>query len=453
MRVDLDAITIEQFGGMLRRRDISSLELTEHCLKRIADDNRRLNAFILVTADQARADARRADAELASGHDRGPLHGVPISVKDLIDVAGTPTTAASRVRDGHRAARDAEVIAHLRRAGAVIVGKTNLHEFAFGTTTEESAFGAAANPRDVTRSPGGSSGGSAISVVAGMALASIGTDTGGSVRIPAAACGCAGLKPTFGEVSVDGVVPLSGTCDHVGPLTRSAADASLVYRVCAGALSPIEITRTSSLSGVRVGVLRDYFCDPLDDGVRAQFEASLDRLRTKGAQIDDDVAIRHAPEIAAVYLTIVFSDAAAYHASTLESMPDRYTPPVRTRLEVGRYILAEDFSRALRGRAVLRREVDDALVGRDALVLPTLPIPAPVMGAQTVDVGSHKEPTRSVMLRNTQLFNMTGHPAISLPCGVTPSGMPCGLQLVGRRRETAALVQLAIGCEGVLRLG
>src|SRR6266545_2210651 len=228
-------MTIEEFARRLRAREITSEAVTEECLRRIEAENPRLNAFILVMADEARRQAREADRELAAGRDRGSLHGVPLSIKDLFDIRGTPTTAASRVRDGHTATRDAPAMAHLRQAGAVFIGKTNLHEFAFGTTNEDSAFGPARNPHDPTRSPGGSSGGSAVAVAAGMALASLGTDTGGSIRIPAAACGIVGLKPTIGEISTDGVVPLSKTFDHVGPFTRTVGDAWLMYRAMLGA--------------------------------------------------------------------------------------------------------------------------------------------------------------------------------------------------------------------------
>lgn len=420
--------------------------MTDACLQRVEDDNDRLNAFTLVMADEARAQARDADRELSAGIDRGPLHGVPVSVKDLLDLRGTPTTAASRVREGHVAQRDATVIANLRRAGVVFIGKTNLHEFAFGTTTEESAFGPARNPRDVTRSPGGSSGGSAISVAAGMALASIGTDTGGSIRIPAAACGIVGLKPGYGELSTDGVVPLSRMLDHVGPLTRSVADAWLVYRALRGGTDPSTAVPGPG-SPLRLAVPRSYFCELLDDEVRARFEESLERLRAAGATIVE-THIPHAREIVPVYVTIVFADAAAYHAPTLETMPERYTAPVRARLEVGRYLLAEDYSRALRGRELLRNEVEHALGPHDALVLPTLPIPAPTLGAQTATLGGSTEPVRNLMLRLTQLFNLSGHPAISLPCGTTAKGLPCGLQLVGRRTES--LVRVALACERAL---
>ena len=233
------SLTIVDAARRLRDGSLTSVALTEACLARIARDNERLNAFILVTADAARAQAAAADRELASGQDRGALHGIPIAIKDIVDIEGLPTTCASRVREGHVAEKDAAVVAHLRRAGAVITGKTNLHEFAMGTTNEDSAYGAARHPLDDTRSPGGSSGGSAIAVACGMSLGAVGTDTGGSIRIPSAACGLVGIKPAFNELSCDGVVPLSRSLDHVGPLARTVTDAWLLYDVMAGRDAPI----------------------------------------------------------------------------------------------------------------------------------------------------------------------------------------------------------------------
>ncbi|MCU1381485.1 MAG: Amidase [Acidobacteria bacterium] len=438
-------MTIEQFGRRFRARELTAVRVTDECLRRIEADNPRLNAFITVMADEAMRQAREADQELAAGNDRGPLHGVPFSIKDLLDIRGLATTAASRVRDGHVAERDAPCIAHLRQAGAIFIGKTNLHEFAFGTTSEDSAFGPARNPHDPLRSPGGSSGGSAASVAAGMALATIGTDTGGSIRIPAAACGIVGLKPSFGEVSVDGVVPLSRTLDHIGPLAQSVTDASVIYHALMGdahALPPAP----RPIHGLRLAVPRKYFCDLLDEDVRARFEEALDRLRTAGAQIDE-IEIQHAADIAPVYLHIVLGDAAAYHATMLEEMPEKYTPNVRIRLEMGRYVLAEDYVRALAGRERITREVDAAMAQCDALILPSLPIPAPPIGADTVQVGTTAEPVRNVMLRLTQPFNITGHPAIAMPSGFSRDGLPCSVQLVGRRMQTDALLRVALACE------
>ena len=258
----------------------NSADLVDASLAAIAEHGARTNAFILVDADGARAAARAADDERRRGIDRGPLHGMPISIKDLIDIAGQPTTAASRVRAGHVAERDATVIQRLREAGAVIIGKTNLHEFAFGTTSEETAYGAVHNPHDASRSAGGSSGGSAAAVALGMGLASIGSDTGGSIRIPAAACGVVGLKPSLGEVPTDGVVQLSATFDHVGPITRSVADAAALWAVLAGRAIPrIE---SPAPSAITLGALGGYFTALLDGEVRAAFDAGIARLRAAG---------------------------------------------------------------------------------------------------------------------------------------------------------------------------
>jgi aspartyl-tRNA(Asn)/glutamyl-tRNA(Gln) amidotransferase subunit A len=440
--------TISELATALHARELTAETITDQCLGAIAERNPSLNTFITVLADAAREQARQADAEMDAGRYRGPLHGVPVSLKDLIDLSGTATSAASRVRQGHVATADATIVARLREAGAIIVGKTNLHEFAFGTTNEDSAFGPARHPLDPTRSPGGSSGGSAASVLAGMAYASVGTDTGGSVRIPSAACGLVGLKPSIGEIPTDGVVPLSGTLDHVGPICRSVEDAGILYDVLRGAM-PAPGRPAPAARGLRLGVLRDYFMALLDPGVAEGFGRACARLQEAGVELHD-VVLPHAGDIAPIYLHIVLSEAAAYHAETLESRADDYTANVRLRLEMGRYILAEDYARALRGREVLIHEVDAALTGCDALLLPSLPIPAPTIGVGTVRIGASDEPVRNITLRLTQLFNMTGHPAISIPCGHTPEGWPVGAQLVGRRMRTDVLLDTARAVEPCL---
>ena len=445
---DLPAVSIGELSARIRSGSVSAADATEACLARVARDNPKLNAFITVLADEARAQARQADQELAAGRNRGPLHGVSVALKDLIDVRGVATTAASRVRAGHLAAGDATVVTRLREAGAVLIGKCNLHEFAFGTTSEESAFGPVRNPLDSSRSAGGSSGGSAAAVVAGMSFASIGTDTGGSIRIPAAACGCVGLKPSYGEIPCGGVVPLSRSLDHVGPLARCVDDTWLVYHAIAGtpAVGPLATSDRIPPGSLRLGLLERYFCELLDEEVRSAFEAERARLRRTGARIVD-VQVPHAHETSSIYLHIQLPEASAYHASVLERRPGDYTPGVRLRLEMGRYVLAEDYVRALEGREVLRWEVDAALEGCDALLLPTLPIPAPPLGAASVALGGRDEPVRGLMLRQTQLFDLTGHPAVTLPCSRTAGGLPCGFQLVGRRGQTAGLLRIASACE------
>jgi len=441
-----DAQTITELARLIRAGTMSSEEATERCLARIAERDRDINAYITVMAGQARAQAREADREIAAGRDRGPMHGVPISLKDLIDVRGTPTTAASRVRAGHMASSDALITTRLRDAGAVFVGKTNLHEFAFGTTNEDSAYGPVHHPLDLTRSPGGSSGGSAASVLDGMAYASIGTDTGGSIRIPSSVCGLVGLKPLLGEIPLDGVVPLSTLLDHVGPICRSVEDAAIVYHALRGVTHPPPMQRRD-IRGLRLGVPRPYFLELLDAQVRATFEAVLQRLSRAGAAIED-VAIPHVTYVSPIYVHLSLPEAAAYHATTLETRPDDYTPNVRLRIEMGRYILAEDYVRALCGREALVADVNAALAGRDGLLLPTMAMPAQKLGAATVSLGGTEEPVRNAMLRLTQPFNISGHPAISIPCGTTTEGLPIGAQIVGT--QTADVLAIAAGLEPLL---
>ena len=280
-----------------------------------------------------------------------------------------------------------------------------------------------------------------------MAFATIGTDTGGSIRIPAAACGLVGLKPTFGEVSCDGVVPLGPSLDHVGPLTRCVRDARLVYHAIRDRQG-VETTPTNGTART-LGCPRPFFLDRLDPEVRTVFERALSRLTDADWRVED-APVRHARDGATIYLHLVLPEAAGMHADTLERQPQDYTSRVRLRLELGRYVLAEDYVRAQHGRAVLGREVDAALDGRDALVLPSLAIPAPPLGATAVDVDGETVSLRSIMLRLTQLFSTTGHPAVSIPCGLTGTGLPCGLQLVGHRHRTDRLLDVAEAVETAL---
>lgn len=443
-------LTIAELARRLKARRVTVLDAVEACLERIRERDRELNAFISVAAEHAREEAAQADAAIRRGRYRGPLHGVPVSVKDLIDVAGQPTTAASRVRVNELASGDAPIVERLRRAGAIMLGKCNLHEFALGTTGEDSAYGPTRNPHDITRSPGGSSSGSAVAVATGMSFGSIGSDTGGSIRIPAAACGVVGLKPTFGELSCDGVVPLSRSLDHVGPLARTVEDAWLLYRAMAGRRPFQHPHKRATRPRRRLAVLGGYFMALLDSEVRQAFESAVTRLKRKGCLIEE-AQIDHASDISSVYVNILLPEAAEFHAKTLETRAGDYTSNVRLRLDMGRRVLAEDYIRAQRGRAVLRNEVDAALAGREALILPTLPIPAPLLGTQTVTIDGVSEPVRTVMLRVTQLFDLTGHPAVSIPCGVTAAGLPCGLQLVGGLGHTDDLMSLGAMLESTIR--
>jgi aspartyl-tRNA(Asn)/glutamyl-tRNA(Gln) amidotransferase subunit A len=440
-----DLRSIAEIAPLVARGEISPVDLVRRCLARI-EARGELNAFITVMADSALADAERATNDIAAGRYRGPLHGIPVSVKDLIDVAGTPTTSGSAVPPIWPPA-DAPITRRLREAGAIIIGKTNLHEFAFGTTTEETAFGVVRNPFDTSRSAGGSSSGAAVALVEGMCYGSIGTDTGGSIRIPAAACGIVGLKPGYGELSCEGIVPLSTTCDHVGPMTRTVLDARLMFEVlaaqpAAGAAGPRTFT---------FGVPSGYLLDRVDAEVRQTLARVRAALREAGHAVRE-VEIAHAEITPDVYLHIVLPEASRYHAPLLDAHAEAYSPGVRLRLEMGRYVLAEDYVRALELRSMLKASVDGALRGCDALLLPALAIPAPPLGAATVDVDGSPEPVRGAMLRMTQLFNVTGHPAIAVPAGRTAGGLPIGMQLVGGR-GTPDLLAMAEAVEGQITGG
>jgi aspartyl-tRNA(Asn)/glutamyl-tRNA(Gln) amidotransferase subunit A len=435
---------------LLRSRELSSVDLTKRCLERISARNDATRAFITVMADDALADAARADAEIAKGHYRGALHGIPVSIKDLVDVAGTPTTSGSAVTP-RRPLHDAPVVRNLRRAGGVIVGKTNLHEFAYGTTSEETAFGAVRHPKDPERSAGGSSGGAAVSIVEGMALGALGTDTGGSIRIPAAACGIAGLKPTYGEISAAEVVPLSPTLDHIGPLARSVRDCAVLLLAMRDGEVPPE-AGAQPRGPAWLGIPRGYFFEKLDDDVRDLFEQTRSSLEGFGHSIAG-VEIPLAALTPDVYLHIVLPESAWYHAPLLDAQPEKYAPGVRRRIELGRYVLAEDYLRAMHARDVLRHHVDKALEGIDALMLPALPIGAPRLGETTVNIGGSTEPIRAIMLRLTQLFAITGHPAIALPCGIGKDGFPRSLQLVGHRGATDRLLDVAATVEAQIAGG
>ena len=437
--------TIASASAALRTGGVTSVALVERAIAAYGNRGVETNAFIAFTPEQALAAARMRDDEAARGHWRGPLHGIPVSVKDLIDIEGLPTTAGSRVLPETPAARDAELVRRLRDAGAIFLGKTNLHEFAFGTTSEDSAFGAVRNPLDLSRMAGGSSGGSAAAVAAGIGFASVGTDTGGSIRIPSALCGLVGLKPSYDDIPTGGVVPLCETFDHAGPITRSVADACTMW----AAMSARETERPiATVRGLRLGVPHAYFLDLLEDAVRAAFENAIETL-TRGGAVVRPVTIPHAAQIAAAYVPIVFRESWAWHQRHIEQTPERYTTAVRTRLEMGRNVSADDYARAMAIRDQLTVDVNAALAEVDAIVLPSMALTAPVLGTADISFGERVEPVRAVMLRLTQLFNITGHPAITLPMP-TRGLMPSGLQLAGPQARTARLLAMAAAVEAAL---
>ena len=444
---EAQASSIAELAPRIRAREISPVHLVRTCLQRI-EARRDGNAFIAVRAEEAIAEAERAQSEIRGLGYRGPLHGIPIAVKDLVDVGGMPTTSGSAL-PARVATEDATVVRRLREAGAIVIGKTNLHEFAFGTTSDETAFGPVRHPRDRSRSAGGSSGGSAAALADGMCLGAIGTDTGGSIRIPAAACGIVGLKATLGELPCTGVVPLSTTLDHVGPMGLTVADAGLLFQAMRGSA----VTSIAAAPGpLTIGAVGGFFSGPLDRDVRTALDRAVWALRARGHTVVD-VDIRHGASTPDAYLHIVLPEAAWYHGPLLEKYAELYSPGVRLRLEMGRYVLAEDYVRAMRLREALAQQVDSVLEGRDALLLPALAIPAPPLGASTVDVDGSTQPVRAAMLKLTQLFNLTGHPAIALPAGDGPDGLPRGLQLIGQRDRTERLLEVAAAVERQITAG
>ena len=439
--------TIAAASVALRSGAVSSADIVKASLQAVDRHNPWTNAFTRVDADAARAAAVAMDEERAAGVDRGPLHGIPISLKDLIDVAGQPTTAASWVFKDRIAARDAPLVLRLRQAGAVIIGKTNLHEFAFGTTSEDSAFGAVKHPRDPARSPGGSSGGSGAAVATGMGLGSIGTDTGGSVRIPSAICGVVGLKPGPNEIPTQGVVPLSLSLDTVGPIGRTVQDVAWLWGAMAE--QPLDLIVPREATTLRIGRLGGFFSLATGE-VRVAFEGALNDLRMRGASVTEK-SLPGADSIAQTYLHLVLPEAATWHAPFLANRSADYTSAVRARIESGRLVTAVEYLKARAARAVLRAAVDALLADCDVLVLPTVPIVAPLTGASEATIDNdagERLPIRAAMLRQTQLFNLTGHPAISLP--LRTAGLPVGMQLVGPRDQTARLLAIAAAVEKIV---
>jgi aspartyl-tRNA(Asn)/glutamyl-tRNA(Gln) amidotransferase subunit A len=451
-RVGMTAIsTISELAPRLRSRQISPVELTRECLGRIDKLNSALNAFITVTAESALVEARAAEAEIARGEWRGPLHGIPIGLKDLIDTAGVRTTSASKLHATRVPIEDAEVVRRMRSAGAVILGKNNLHEFAYGGSSLISHFGEVHNPWDRGRITGGSSGGSAAAVVAGMGYASIGTDTAGSVREPAALCGCVGLKATYGRVPSRGVIPLSLSLDHVGPLARSVADVAIVLQAIAGFdaadITTAEIPVADYLSGMkesparlRVGVPRDYFFDDLDVEVASAMNHALDAIRTIAAEVKEvrlDVPTDR---------TLQKAESYANHAESVAKNPELYDPETVRRIRSGENVSAVEYIEQRRELEAARRRIRSIFSDVDVLVTPTTPMPAPAIAGLKASPEALR-PAELRLLRNTRPFNVWGLPAISVPCGFTQSGLPIGLQIAGPPWREDMVLQLAYAYE------
>ena len=449
------ALSLSEASRLLRQRKISPVELTQACLDRIESLNPTLNAFITVTAESALAAARSAEAQIASGGWKGPLHGIPIAVKDLLDTAGVRTTAGSALFKDRVPSEDAEVVRRLRAAGAVLLGKLNMHEFAFGGSSAISYFGAVRNPWDVAYSPGGSSGGSAAAVAGGLCYAALGSDTGGSIREPAAYCGIVGLKPTYGRVSTSGAIPLSWSLDHVGPMTRTVSDGALVLQVIAGydfqdpgSLDlpvPEYVTDiAASTSELRLGILKDYFWENLHPDIEAAMQNARSVLKSLTRSLREVAPFATDGTYASVmnpYVTILSAEAYEFHKDYIAKSPELYLPPTLKRLRAGADVTMSTYIQSRRQLEQIRHAVARWFDEVDFLITPTTPVP-PFKLAELSDPNAAR-PMELQMLHNTRPINMLGLPTISVPCGFTAARLPIGLQISGRPGTEAGVLRLA----------
>jgi len=462
---NLEFATIAELSVLLARRKISPVEITNLFLDRIEKHNPNINAYLTITRDAALAAARESEKRIKQKRSRGPLEGIPIALKDNIWTRGIRTTAGSKILQNFVPDNDATVAASLHRAGAVILGKTNLHEFAYGISTNNPHFGPTRNPWDLTRIPGGSSGGSAAAIAAGLCVASVGTDTGGSIRIPAALCGIVGLKPTFGRVSCHNVVALAPTFDHVGPLARTVEDAALILGIIAGR-DPLDTTTLaqprskpfgdfrqlvrrlhphfSKKHPLKLGLPRQYFFTSLSEDVRDAVKSAVHSFEQLGA-IVEEISLPQISDGDDASSSIALAEATHYHQSQgwFPAHSAEYGEDVRKRLEMGMDIRAADYLVAREVQKRVRAEFDSALTRVDAIVAPTVPITAPHIGENIIEIESAEEPVRGALIRLNRPANFTGLPAISIPCGWTDENLPVGLQLIGRAWEEEQLLTIA----------
>lgn len=431
----------------LRACEISPVEVAEAVLDRIEADG--TNAFITVTGERAMEDAGRAEKEIQGGTYRGPLHGVPVAIKDLVYTGGIRTTMASAFFQDFVPDEDATVAGKLREAGSVLVGKTNTHEFAYGPTGDRSFFGPTKNPRDPARITGGSSGGSGAAVATGLCYGALGSDTGGSIRIPAALCGVVGMKPTFGRVGKHGVFPLAWTLDHVGPLTRTVEDNALILNALAGhdPQDPYSVDRLPEdfardlergVRGTTVGVPTDFYFEQVDPEVEERVREAVETFRDLGAEVRE-VTVPNVWETLQALRLMLAAEAYAVHEERLETEPEKFDDHGLERLRRGGDLEAHRYAGALQRKLYSRREFERVLEEVDVLLVPSTPIPATPIGERKVSIGGQEEAVYSALTRLTGPTNMNGLPSLSVPCGTTGSGLPVGLQIIGRPFDEATL--------------
>ena len=454
---DLHYLTISEAAALIETKELSPVELVAAHLERIEQTDERLNSFITLLADEATAAAKDAETEIRNGDYRGPLHGIPIGLKDLYYTKGIRTAVGSKIMRDFIPDYDAAVTERFQEAGAILMGKLQMHEFALGATSENPHDGPARNPWDTTRITGGSSGGSGSAVAAGQCMAALGSDTGGSVRIPASACGIVGHKPTFGRVSRTGVFPLANSLDTVGPMTRSVRDAAIVMNAIAGyderdqssANRPDEdFTRLlgQDISGLRIGIPQEYFYDMIDDEVSVAVQHAARKLEELGAHVEE-CSIPALNDSISISGTILLTEAAEIHLNNLRERADDLGADVRGRLEEGAMTPAVTYIAAQRARTEFNRAIAESMQTYDILLAPTTALGAPKLGDRMVEVGGVQEAKLAIMPRLTRPHNICGIPTVSVPCGFTSEGLPIGMQLAARPFEDALALQAAYAYE------
>lgn len=445
---ELYYLNIEETSDLISKRQISPVELVTCHLERISDTDERLNSFVTLLAEQSLIIASEAEQAIISGNYIGPMHGIPVGLKDLYFTKDIRTTMGSTIYEDFIPSYDATVTKRLKNAGAIILGKLQMHEFALGATSENPHYGPARNPWNIECMTGGSSGGSASAVASGQCMAALGTDTGGSIRIPAALCGIVGFKPTFGRVDRHGVYPLCWSLDTVGPMTRTVCDAAIMFDSIVNSGNTNKIGRDytrelkSSIKGLRIGIPKEYFFDVVDDEVKEGVLDVADVLKGLGALIVD-ISIPALDHSFAISTAIMMAESASLHIENLRNNAEDIGDDVRSRLELGTLMPALDYIKSQRSRTSFNRQLDRAFSDVDVILAPSTPIGAPFFSQSTVLINGKEESTLFLLPRLTRPFNISGSPTISVPCGFTSSGMPIGVQLAGRIFDEPTVLNVA----------
>ncbi len=458
---DLVWASMGELARLVSTKAVSPLEVVQAHLERVAALDGTIESYITVMGDSARAAARAAEARVNARQTLGPLHGVPVGLKDLYCTKGVKTTGGSRILGDWVPTEDATVVTRLAAAGGIMLGKLNMHEFAYGPEGLNVHYGTPWNPWDRTthRICGGSSSGSGAAVAAGLCPGALGSDTGGSIRIPSSLCGLTGLKPTYGRVSRAGVLPLAWSLDHVGPMCRSAADCALMLGAMAGydprdpstSVLPVPdyaAALTGQVKGLRIGLLNRFFLESAGAPQRQAIAQAVKTLEGLGASVRE-ITLEQMRYAGAASAAVITAESYAYHEPWLRTRAAEYGPDVRERLLVGAFVSGAEYLKGQRVRRLIRDEVDRALGELDVLIAPTLPIAAVPVGAQEVDINGKPHPVRPSLVRYTRPFNVSGHPVASVPCGFTADGLPIGMQVIGRSFDEATVLRLADAYQGV----